>query len=119
MATIDLQGSIRIAGGRQRITFSYNGLSLSVPERVRFRYKLTLIRMSEPSTAREAVYTNPDPNSHRFVLASNSADSGMDRSLPSVRDRTSVLADLVVSPLVGIGDCAYYIIHLTDLGFTS
>jgi ligand-binding sensor domain-containing protein/signal transduction histidine kinase len=73
---IDLQGSIRIAGGRQRITFSYTGLSLSVPERVRFKYKLDSYdkNWSEPGAAREAVYTNLDPGSYRFhVMASNSA----------------------------------------------
>lgn len=74
--SVDLQGSIRIAGGRQRITFRYTGLSLSVPERVRFRYKLDGYdkNWSEPSAAREAVYTNLDPSSYRFrVMASNSA----------------------------------------------
>ena len=73
---VDLQARIRIAGGRQRITFNYSGLSLSVPERVRFRYKLDGYdkNWSEPGTAREAVYTNLDPASYRFrVMASNSA----------------------------------------------
>jgi signal transduction histidine kinase/ligand-binding sensor domain-containing protein len=73
---LDLQGLIRIAGGRQRITISYTGLSLSVPERIRFRYKLDSYdkNWSDPSAAREAVYTNLDPGSYRFhVMASNSA----------------------------------------------
>ncbi|HJX93101.1 MAG TPA: two-component regulator propeller domain-containing protein, partial [Pyrinomonadaceae bacterium] len=73
---IGLNGPIRIAGGRQRITFSFTGLSLSVPERVRFRYKLEDYdkNWSDPGAAREAVYTNLDPGTYHFrVMASNSA----------------------------------------------
>ncbi|MEN3333756.1 MAG: hypothetical protein V7641_3121 [Blastocatellia bacterium] len=72
---VDLQGEVHIPGARQRITFSYAGLSLSVPERVRFRYKLDGFDQdwSEPVATREAVYTNLGPGSYRFrVIASNS-----------------------------------------------
>ncbi len=72
---VDLQGAVRLPGARQRITFSYAGLSLTVPERVRFRYKLDSFdqEWSEPVTSREAVYTNLGPGSYRFrVRASNS-----------------------------------------------
>lgn len=74
-SAVDTQGRIKIPGARQRITFSYAGLSLSVPERVRFRYKLDGFDQdfSEPVAAREAVYTNLGPGSYRFrVRASNS-----------------------------------------------
>jgi len=73
---LNLQGPIRLRGSRQRITFSYVGLSLSTPERVRFRYKLEPYDRdwSEPRAEREATYTNLDPGSYRFrVMASNSA----------------------------------------------
>ena len=72
---VDLQKSVRIPQARQRITFSYTGLSLSVPERVRFRYRLDGFDRdwSDPVTAREAIYTNLSPASYRFrVTASNS-----------------------------------------------
>lgn len=72
---VDLRKVIHIPGGRKRITFSYAGLSLSVPERVRFRYKLDGFDQdwSEPVASHEAVYTNLGPGSYRFrVLASNS-----------------------------------------------
>jgi signal transduction histidine kinase len=72
---VDLRKELFIPGSRQRITFSYAGLSLSVPERVRFRYKLEGFDQdwSEPVASREAVYTNLGPGSYRFrVLASNS-----------------------------------------------
>jgi len=71
----DLRVPVRIPAARQRIIFSYAGLSLAVPERVRFRYKLDGFDQgwSEPVAAREAVYTNLDPGSYRFrVMASNS-----------------------------------------------
>jgi len=65
----------RIPSSRKRITFMYSGLSLAVPERIRFRYFLDGFDRgwSEPTAAREAVYTNLSPGSYRFrVIASNS-----------------------------------------------
>jgi ligand-binding sensor domain-containing protein/signal transduction histidine kinase len=66
---------VRIPSSRKRITFMYSGLSLAVPERIRFRYFLDGFDRgwSEPTAAREAVYTNLSPGSYRFrVIASNS-----------------------------------------------
>lgn len=71
---VSLHGTAHVPGGSQRITLSYSGLSLSVPERVRFRYCLDSFDRgwSDPVTAREAVYTNIPPGSYRFrVVASN------------------------------------------------
>jgi ligand-binding sensor domain-containing protein/signal transduction histidine kinase len=72
---VSTQGPIRIESARQRITFSYTGLSLSDPERVRYRYRLDGFDRdwSEPVTARTAVYTNLSPGSYTFrVTACNS-----------------------------------------------
>jgi len=72
---IDTQGDVRIPAAHQRVTFSYAGLSLSVPERVRFKYKLEGFDRdwSEPTVAHEATYTNLSSDSYRFrVIASNS-----------------------------------------------
>src|SRR6266851_3424658 len=66
---------VRIPSSRKRITFMYSGLSLAVPERIRFRYSLDGFDRgwSEPTAAREAVYTNLSSGSYRFrVIASNS-----------------------------------------------
>ncbi|MBY0504507.1 MAG: hypothetical protein K2X03_11385 [Bryobacteraceae bacterium] len=71
---IKLQGGLRIPGGSRRVVFGYAGLSLSVPDRVRFRYLLEEFdpNWSEPVSAREAVYTNLGPGHYRFrVIASN------------------------------------------------
>src|SRR5262249_58927502 len=56
---VDLHRAVKISSARQRVTFSYAGLSLSVPERVRFRYRLDGFDQdwSSPVSTREAVYT--------------------------------------------------------------
>ena len=73
-STVGIEGPVHIAGGNTRITFRYAGLSLSVPERVRFRYQLDGFDRgwSDPVATREATYTNLSPGSYRFrVIASN------------------------------------------------
>ncbi len=73
---IDLHAAtFEVPSGRRRITLAYAGLSLAVPERVMFRYRLDGFDRdwSEPSTERQAVYTNLSPGPYRFrVIASNS-----------------------------------------------
>jgi ligand-binding sensor domain-containing protein/signal transduction histidine kinase len=72
---VNIENAIRIPAAHKRITFSFTGLSLAVPERIRFRYFLDGFdrNWSEPTAAREAVYTNLGPGSYRFrVIASNS-----------------------------------------------
>jgi signal transduction histidine kinase/ligand-binding sensor domain-containing protein len=71
---IDLHDPVRIPPARQRFTFSYTGVSLSTPDRVKYRYMLDGFDRgwSEPTAAREAVYTNLGPGSYRFrVIARN------------------------------------------------
>ncbi len=73
--TANLDASVRIPPSPRRIMFEYTGLSLAVPERIRFRYFLEGFdsSWSQPVTAREAVYTNLGPGSYRFrLVASNS-----------------------------------------------
>jgi len=72
---IDIGSSIHIPPSHNRITFTYTGLSLAVPERVLFRYFVEGFdrAWSDPVAAREAVYTNLNPGSYKFhVIASNS-----------------------------------------------
>ncbi len=73
---IPLLAPIQIPGGRQRITFDFAGLSLSVPERVRLRYQLEGFDRgwSEPTATRQAVYTNLPPRSYRFRLIASNPD---------------------------------------------
>jgi signal transduction histidine kinase len=72
---VDRQGPITIPPSRNRLTFVFAGLSLSVPDRVRFRYRLEGFDRdwSESVTEHQAVYTNLGPGAYRFrVMASNS-----------------------------------------------
>ena len=72
---INLAPDMRVAVPHQRITLTYTGLSLSVPERVRFMYRLDGFdqRWTEPTSSREAIYTNLEAGHYVFrVIASNS-----------------------------------------------
>jgi signal transduction histidine kinase/ligand-binding sensor domain-containing protein len=91
---INVGDSIHVPASYKRITFGYTGLSLAVPERVRFRYFLEGFdrNWSEPTAAREAVYTNLGPGSYRFrVIASNSGGlwNGAETTLPFEVDPAS------------------------------
>ncbi len=73
---ISLGSSLQIPAGRQRLTFDFAGLNLSVPERVRYRFKLDGFDRgwNGPVESREAIYTNLSPGPYRFhVMASNLA----------------------------------------------
>ncbi len=60
--------------GTTSLRIAYTTLSLSIPEKVRFRYRLETIdaHWQEVGTRREAFYTNLGPGTYRFqVMASN------------------------------------------------
>ena len=72
---INLTPQVQIRAPHQRVTLRYSGLSLTVPSRVRFRFRLDGFDQdwSEPTAVREAVYTNLESGPYRFhVIASNS-----------------------------------------------
>jgi signal transduction histidine kinase/ligand-binding sensor domain-containing protein len=69
-ASTDLRLPPRIAN----LQIAYTATSLTVPERVRFRYKLEGLdkEWQDAGTRREAFYTNLDPGSYQFrVIACN------------------------------------------------
>ena len=73
--SIGLQGPIGIPSEDRRVVILFSGLSLGVPDRVRYKYMLDGFdkNWSEPVSSREAVFTNLSPGSYRFrVMASNS-----------------------------------------------
>jgi signal transduction histidine kinase len=73
---IGLVPPVLVPAAPGRITFDYVGLALSAPEKVRYRYRLDGYDhgWSEPTSEREAPYTNLGPATYRFrVIASNAA----------------------------------------------
>jgi signal transduction histidine kinase len=65
---------VALPEGTSRVEIGYTALSLSVPERVRFRYRLEGVDENwvDPGTHREASYANLGPGHYRFqVIASN------------------------------------------------
>ena len=82
---IDLQQPVRLPPGGHRVTFSYSGLNLSSPDRVRYKYKLEGFDQgwSEPTAARQATYTNLHPGTYRFhVFASNGSGTWNGTEIP-------------------------------------
>jgi signal transduction histidine kinase/ligand-binding sensor domain-containing protein len=73
---IAISSSIRVPSGHQRITLDFAGLNLSVPERVRFRYKLDGYDRDwiGPVDRREAIYTNLSPGPYRFHVTAGNAN---------------------------------------------
>ncbi len=65
---------LRLAAHTENVQIDYSALSLSVPERVRFRYKLDGIEKGwhDVGARREAYYSNLGPGSYQFrVIACN------------------------------------------------
>src|SRR5262249_26224637 len=65
---------VRLPAGTANVQIDYTATSLTVPERVRFRYKLEGQDKDwqDAGTRREAFYTNLDPGSYQFrVIACN------------------------------------------------
>ena len=72
---LSLAGPVQLAGAHRRLTFNFSAVSLSVPERVRYKYTLEGVDegWSPPVSAREVTYNNLGSGNYRFRLtASNS-----------------------------------------------
>jgi signal transduction histidine kinase/ligand-binding sensor domain-containing protein len=72
--SLPISGAVKFAAGTHTIEIDYTALSLSVPERVRFRYKLEGVdtEWQNVGTRRQAYYSNLGPGHYRFrVIACN------------------------------------------------
>lgn len=70
----DLSADINLAAGTQSLQIDYTALSFSIPERVRFKYKLEGAdeEWQDAGTRREAFYNNLRPGNYSFrVIACN------------------------------------------------
>jgi len=74
--SIDSSNVRQIPAGSRRITLSFTGISLAVPDRVSFRYRLDGFDRdwSAPATTRQAVYTNLTPGPYIFRVVASNAD---------------------------------------------
>lgn len=71
---IDRNQDVRLPAGRERFEFHYTGLSLTAPDKVRFRYRLHGLDRDwiDAGDRRVAYYTTIAPGRYRFqVVASN------------------------------------------------
>src|SRR6478672_5532091 len=67
-------GGVTFSAGTHAVEIDYTALSLSIPERVEFRYKLDAVDKDWQSvgTRRQAFYTRLGPGRYRFhVIACN------------------------------------------------
>ena len=72
---VNMSDSLRLSGPHRRIIFNYAAISLSIPERVRYKYKLDSVdeAWSNPVTTREVTYNNLSSGKYRFrLMATNS-----------------------------------------------
>jgi len=74
--TLDPLHGVSIPSGRDRIELHYTSLSLSIPTRARFRYKLEGYDRNwvEAGTRRVAYYTNLPPGKYRFHVTACNED---------------------------------------------
>nr|WP_179220732.1 two-component regulator propeller domain-containing protein [Sphingomonas laterariae] len=86
---------IALPAGTRSLQIDYTALSLSIPERVRFRYQLETVDGGwvDPGQRRQAFYTGLGPGQYRFrVLAANN---------DGVWNRRGATLDFVIPPTFG------------------
>jgi len=66
-----LQKEVELPAGTRSVRFTYEALSLSIPERVQFRYILSGVDddWHEADTKRDASYSNLSPGHYQFTVA--------------------------------------------------
>ena len=108
---------IALPRGISDLQIDYTALSLAMPSRVRFRYRLagTDTSWQEPGGRREAYYTNLRPGSYRFqVVAANEDDvwnetgASVDLEIPPTFTQTRAFIALIATAAV----CAIWLLAL-------
>jgi signal transduction histidine kinase/ligand-binding sensor domain-containing protein len=108
--TYDVDDRIALPARTTQLQIAYTALSLAMPDRVRFRYRLSGVDTSwaEAGTRREAFYTNLRPGSYRFqVIAANEdgvwneAGASVMFDIPPTFAQTTTFVALLASAGVG------------------
>jgi signal transduction histidine kinase len=83
---VNLEQPIRFPSGEHRIVFHYLGLTLTNPERVRYRYWLDNFDRgwSQVTSNREAAFANLSPGKYRFRLMCSNSDSILNTEAASI-----------------------------------
>jgi signal transduction histidine kinase len=93
-----------------QLQIAYTALSLSIPDRVKFRYRLSGVdtAWTEAGTRREAIYTNLRPGSYRFqVIAANEDNvwnqggASLALEIPPTFTETKLFVGLIATMVAG------------------
>ena len=86
---LKLRAPVEIPANPQRVTFRYAAVSLSVPERIRYRYMLEGFdkEWSNPVTTREVTYTNLPSRSYRFLVNASNSEGNWNSAEANVQFR--------------------------------
>ncbi|KQW93687.1 hypothetical protein ASC94_13915 [Massilia sp. Root418] len=109
---------LRLPIGQRDLRIAYTALSLAIPERVRFRYKLDGFddRWQEAGTRREAVYTNLKPGTYTFRVSAANEDgvwnehgAALELALPPRFVETGWFIALMALLLAGLLGALYWL----------
>ncbi len=75
--TLSAGTALTLAAGTHQLRIDYGAASLSLPERLQFRYRLQGVDRDwrQAGDRRQAFYTNLDPGAYRFEVSAANADS--------------------------------------------
>jgi signal transduction histidine kinase/ligand-binding sensor domain-containing protein len=113
-----IEPDLRLPVNTRALRIDYTALSLSIPERVRFRYQLvgSDTAWQDAGGRREAFYTNLGPGSYRFrVIAANEdgvwnqAGAGFDFTIPPAFTQSRWFLAVSVAALGGLIWLAYLV----------
>jgi ligand-binding sensor domain-containing protein len=121
----ETSGQLRLPKGTKSLQVDYTALSLSRPERSRFRYQLEGFDLSwvDAGTRRQAFYTNLGPGQYHFhVIAENEngvwnfSGASLDISIPPTFVQTKTFVALCAAAGLGL---LWYIYHLRTRQLTA
>lgn len=112
-----------LPAGASRVEIDYTALSLSIPERVRFSYRLegADTGWAEPGPGRKAVYTNLAPGTYRFTVIAANNDGVWNREGATLEFTIpptfvqSIWFKLLVALLLGALAWALYLLRLRQV----